>query len=195
MGSFYDGYREYRKSKRRYNASAASIPLLIILGVFLKSIIKLKYVMLALIVIAAIFGVIYLIKKEDDEETTTIDLDTMTSEMFALYCQRLLILNGFDKVRAANINGNGIDLLAEKDGEVFGIKCVIEEEGNEVDAHIIRSAKKGSKYFYCNNTVIITNRYFTTNSHALADSEEVLLWDRKELINNLLKNDKDIKII
>ncbi len=193
MSNSYGWYRKYRQNRRRYNLSAALLPILIVLSLVLKSVIKLKYILLILVVISLVCGVIYLLRKEDQPTQTTIDLDTMTPEMFVLYCQRLLILNGFEKVRKAATTNSGIDLLAEKEGSVFGIKCVIGTD--EVDAHIIRNAIRGSKYYCCGKTVVVTNRYFTTNSIELAKKEKVLLWDRRELIDNLLQNDKNIKVL
>ena len=59
-----------------------------------------------------------------------------------------------------------------------------------VDADSVRQAMAGSKYFCCDNVAIITNRDFTLNAKTLAQKENVILWNRQELINFLGKDER-----
>lgn len=145
----YDNYLQYRKNKRRYEIKAGAIPDLIFLAVLLKtvSLIKILFIILAIVLIIV---VCYKSMTSRSDKMTKIDLDSMNDEMFSLYCKRLLPLNQFKNVRSAK---NGIDTIGEKDGFVYGIKCIIKPNEELVDADTVRLALNGSKYYYCDKII------------------------------------------
>lgn len=185
----YDDYRQYRKNKRRYGIEAGAIPALIFFVALLKtvSLIRILFIILAIVLFIVMY---YKSITIHSDKKTQIDLDSMNDEMFSIYCKRLLSLNQFKNIRSAK---KGIDTIGEKDGFVYGIKCIIKQNEELVDADTVRLALNGSKYYYCDKTIIITNRHFSNNTIKLAEDFGVLLWNRKCLIE-LLQKDSCAKV-
>lgn len=53
----------------------------------------------------------------------------------------------------------------------------------------VQEAVVGKSYYHCDKVVVITNNYFTPSAKELAQSNDVILWDRdilKEKIKELM---------
>lgn len=184
----YDRYREYRQNRRRYEMSVGAIPAIFFLVILAKILPILKGIFILLIVGVVAF-VIYQLYKRKQPKTIKVELDELDKDVFEIYCMRLFELNDFINVRSAKLNINkGVDIIAEKDGESYAIKCIISPEGVNVDADSIRNILNGCKYFCCDKSAIITNRHFTSNAITLSQKENVILWDRQDLIEFLSKD-------
>lgn len=70
----------------------------------------------------------------------------------------------------------GIDVIATKNGIIIGIqaKCYTNKVGNAA----VQEAVAGKGYYSCDKVMVITNNYFTSSAKALAQSNNVVLWDR-----------------
>ena len=190
----YDRYRQYRKNRRRYEASVGAVPAIILLVILANILPMLKGIFICLIAGIVIY-VLYLLYRSHHPRTIKVELDNLDSGTFEKYCIKLFALNGFENVRSAKANSNkGIDIIAEKSGQSYGIKCVLASKDINVDADSIRQAMAGSRYFCCNKVAVITNRDFTLNAKELAQKEDVILWNRQEVISFLGK-DKQATVI
>ena len=192
MGSnnSYNRYRQYRKNRRRYEASVGAVPAVILLIILANVLPVLKWLFICVIVGIVIY-ILYLLYRTNNPRTIKVELDNLDSSTFETYCIKLFGLNDFVNVRSAKINSNkGIDIIAEKSGQSYGIKCVLANKDTNVDADNLRQAMAGSKYFCCDNVAIITNRDFTLNAKTLAQKENIILWNREELINFLGKDEQ-----
>lgn len=192
MGSnnSYNRYRQYRKNRRRYEASVGAVPAIILLVIFANVLPILKGLFICIIAGIVIY-VLYQLYRSHHPRTIKVELDNLDSNTFEKYCIKLFALNDFVNVRSAKINSNeGIDIIAEKSGQSYGIKCVLSNKDTNVDADSLRQAMVGSKYFCCDNVAIITNRDFTLNAKTLAQKENIILWNRQELINFLGKDEQ-----
>lgn len=192
MGSnnSYNRYRQYRKNRRRYEASVGAVPAIILL-VILANVLPLLRGVFICIIAGIVIYVLYQLYRSHHPRTIKVELDNLDSNTFEKYCIKLFGLNDFVNVRSAKTHSNkGIDIIAEKLGQSYGIKCVLSNKDTNVDADSLRQAMAGSKYFCCDNVAIITNRDFTLNAKTLAQKENIILWNRQELISFLGKDEQ-----
>lgn len=107
-------------------------------------------------------------------------VDYMDGYAFEHYCAALLAQNGYDNVEVTKgSRDQGIDVLAYKDGIKYGIqcKCYSSDIGNKA----VQEAFAGKAFYNCHVAVVLTNQHFTKSAKELAESNQVLLWDREKL--------------
>jgi hypothetical protein len=189
----YNRYRQYRKNRRRYEASVGAVPAIILL-VVLANILPILNWLFICIIAGIVIYILYQLYRSHHPRSIKVELDNLDENTFEKYCIKLFGLNDFVNVRSAKANSNkGIDIIAEKSRKSYGIKCVLANKDTNVDADSIRQAISGSKYFCCDNVAIITNRDFTLNAKSLAQKENIILWNRQELIK-FLGNDEQATV-
>lgn len=115
-----------------------------------------------------------------------ISIDKMTGIEFEEFCTKLLSLNGFiNVIHTGGPNDQGADIVATKDGikYVFQCKCYSSPLGNTP----VQEALAGKQFRKCHIGIVITNSTFTKGAIELADSTQIILWDKfklKELLYN-----------
>jgi HJR/Mrr/RecB family endonuclease len=77
----------------------------------------------------------------------------------------------------------GVDLIAKRDGTIVAIqaKCYSGTVGN----HAIMEAVAGARFYNANQCMVITNSTFTKTAIELARANNVILKDRKTLIEKI----------
>lgn len=119
-------------------------------------------------------------------DSNVINIDNMDGLYFEQFCAKLLLKNGFDSVEVTPGSGDqGIDIIAIKDGVKYGIqcKCYSSDIGNDA----VQEAFSGKSFYHCHIGAVLTNRFFTRSAVALAESNNILLWDRKHLLKLISK--------
>lgn len=114
------------------------------------------------------------------ENVSSINYDSMEGHDFEYFCADLLNHNGFRNVSVAQGSGDqGIDILAEKEGVLYGVqcKCYSSDIGNKA----VQEAFAGKTFYGCHVAAVLTNRHFTKSAIELAQVNKVLLWDREKL--------------
>ena len=81
----------------------------------------------------------------------------------------------------------GIDVIAEKNGRKIGIqtKCY----SSKVTNTAIQEAVAGIQHYRLDKGMVITNNWFTGSARELAQSNNIVLWDRnllKEKLNEII---------
>jgi hypothetical protein len=107
------------------------------------------------------------------------DIDLMNGLEFETFLSILFTKLGY-KVRQTKYTGDqGIDIVAEKNNIRLAVqaKCYAKQVNNAA----IQQVVAGSKHYNCDKTIVVTNNYFTKSAIELAESNNVLLWDRKIL--------------
>lgn len=118
------------------------------------------------------------------QKKTITDIDLMSGNEFEEFLREYFIGLGY-RCRLTKATGDqGIDLVASKDDTVIAIqaKCYSGTVGN----HAIMEAVAGTKYYKATRTMVITNSTFTKSAIELAKANNVILWDRKILIEKML---------
>lgn len=106
----------------------------------------------------------------------------LTGYEFEEFTKNLLIDNGFEKVIVTkSSNDYGADLTAVKDSIKYAIQC--KKYSNPVGINAIQEILGSKSLYNCHVAVVLTNNTFTPNAKKLADSNNILLWDRQKLID------------
>lgn len=117
-------------------------------------------------------------------KTTIFDIDLMTGLEFEQFVAKLFEKKGYT-VEVTKASGDqGIDVIAEKGGTKIGIqaKCYSSTVGNSA----VQEAVAGKQFYRCDKAMVITNNYFTPSAEELATANDVILWNRDTLSENLV---------
>jgi len=160
----------------------------------IKGLIQLWYVWLVLGIILIGKLIFYLLEKQKLAKSGISDVDSMYGKKFEKYLEVLFERLSYKVERTRYIGDYGADLVTQKNGQ----KTVIQAKRNKNNVGIkaIQEAVAAKGYYNCDKAMVVTNSYFTNQAKELAVKNGVELWDRKDLIRNLLKikEEGDIKI-
>lgn len=114
---------------------------------------------------------------------TLSDIDVMTGVEFENFLCDLFQNMGYFAQTTKSSGDQGIDLIVEKNGQKIGIqaKCYSGVVGNSA----IQEAVAGKNFYSCDKVMVITNSRFTKAAITLAKTNDVILWDRDMLKENL----------
>lgn len=122
---------------------------------------------------------------------TTIDsIDSLSGQDFEEFLYYLFLNLGFDVEKTKSSHDYGADLILK----VNNISIAVQSKlyfNHSVGSASVQEVYSSTKYYNTNAGVVITNSYFTKSAISLANSTNVILWDRNMLIN--LLNLKDIE--
>jgi hypothetical protein len=107
------------------------------------------------------------------------DTDFMNGYQFENFVAMLFNHFGYKTIVTPSSGDQGIDIIAEKDGERVGIqaKCY----SSAVTNSAIQEVSAGIVHYGCTKGIVVTNNNFTKSANALADSNQIILWDRQKL--------------
>ena len=127
-----------------------------------------------------------LTSSKTEKEIDIDDVDLMSGQEFEVFISLIFSKMGYcTKVTKAS-GDQGIDVIAEKNGKKIGIqaKCYSRQVSNSA----IQEVVAGIKYYNLDKAIVVTNNYFSKSAQELAQSNNVVLWDRsilKEKINEI----------
>lgn len=100
----------------------------------------------------------------------------MTGYEYEEKCARLLEAKGFSNVVVTPGSGDqGIDVLADKGKEKYGVQCKYYE--GTVGNKAVQEAYSGSKFYDCDVALVITNSTLTWPAKELAKKLGVMVWE------------------
>lgn len=106
----------------------------------------------------------------------------MDGFQFEYRCAELLRNRGFHKVSVTkSVGDQGIDVIAYKNGEKYGIQC--KYYTHTVGNKAVQEAYSGAGFYDCNHAVVMTNSTFSRAARELAEKLDV------ELMEGCLSND------
>ena len=123
------------------------------------------------------------LKSVEPNNLTIADIDGMNGQEFEKTIAGLFERKGYNVEITKGSGDQGIDIIARRAGKCIGIqaKCYTGAVGN----HAIMEAVGGMKYYDCDSCMVITNSTFTKSALELARVNDVELWNRTILIDNL----------
>lgn len=118
-----------------------------------------------------------------EKKVNILDIDLMTGVEFEKCIGDLFIRKGYSVSYTKTTRDQGIDVIAEKDGYKIGIqaKRYTESVGNSA----VQEAAAGKLYYSLDKVMVITNSTFTQAAIDLANANDIVLWDREVLKDNL----------
>lgn len=107
------------------------------------------------------------------------EIDSMTGLEFERYIAKLLNSQGYGAIRLTEEYDLGVDIIAHKDSQQWGIQ--VKRYSGLVKADAVRQVVTALKLYQCNKAMVITNSYFSNVAKSLADSNDCVLVDREGL--------------
>ena len=106
--------------------------------------------------------------------------ERMSGEEFEEYVKEILKRNGFQSLELTKRSGDyGVDILGKYQGESYAIQC--KKYAKPVGLAAVQQAYSGCQYYECDRAVVVTNHRFTAQAIALANTNQVELWDGQYL--------------
>lgn len=106
-------------------------------------------------------------------------VDTMDGLVFERYVVKLLKKRGFSAIKMTERYDYGVDIIAYKNGVVWGIQ--VKRYKGLVKAEAVRQVVTGLKKYRCDRAMVITNSSFSRVARDLATSNDCILIDRSAL--------------
>lgn len=141
------------------------------------------YILVGLGVIMAIIMVLAILKyRAEQRKIRALDIaaiDSMDPLDFEKYVARLLQYKGFSKVRLTERYDYGVDILAYKDGVMWGVQ--VKRYSSLVKAEAVRQVFTALVRYKCDRAMVVTNSTYSRPAHELAADNNCVLIDRGEL--------------
>jgi restriction system protein len=116
------------------------------------------------------------------------DIDEMTGIEFEQFLYFKFRKQGY-KVKTTPVSGDyGADLVVKKRREIMVIQA--KRYQRDVGIAAVQEVIGSIAYYNASKGMVITNSFFTPNAINLARANDVILWNRKELIHYMIKNHK-----
>ena len=135
-----------------------------------------------ILVAAVVMSIMIWVSWNNHRKTRAIQLsgvDVMDGFVFEKYVVQLLKKQGYTHVRLTEKYDLGIDVIAHKDGEIWGIQ--VKRNRGKCKAISVRQAVTALTHYNCTRAMVITNSTFTGAAKQLAASNNAVLIDRPQL--------------
>ena len=111
------------------------------------------------------------------------DMDLMSGQEFEGAIADIFKKMGYKVALTPITKDQGVDIIAERGEMRLGIqtKCYTGKVGNAAIQEIVA----GKNYYKLNRCMVVTNSTFTTSAIELAKANNVILWDRRILIEKV----------
>jgi len=116
------------------------------------------------------------------------EVDKMSGTDFEMFLSGLFSKLGYKVQHTGRIGDLGSDLIIEKGGVRIAVQAKRYKENVGPDA--IREVNTVIRPRNCTLGMVVTNSYYTNEAKYLAKQNDITLWDRDDLVNNILKAQK-----
>jgi len=113
------------------------------------------------------------------------DVDFMNGSDFEHFVALLFTKMGYETTVTKGSGDQGIDVIAEKNNVKIGIqaKCYAGSVSNSA----IQEVVAGAQHYGCDKSIVVTNNVFSKSAIELAQSNNVILWDRTILKDKIIE--------
>ncbi|SDC00764.1 Restriction endonuclease [Pelagirhabdus alkalitolerans] len=122
-------------------------------------------------------------EEEMSKEITINDIDLMSGYDFEGIVGKLFEKMDYVVEITKSSGDQGVDVIANKYNHSIGIQTKL--YSRPVNNNAVQEVVAGLKYYKLSKGYVITNNYFTDSAIKLAESNNIVLWDRDELIDKL----------
>ncbi|HEY5557799.1 restriction endonuclease [Acetobacterium sp.] len=129
------------------------------------------------------------IKKNQQEaklkSSGILDIDQFDGKTFETYLRVVFKERGYKVLQTSYTKDFGADLVIQKDK----IKTVVQAKRykSNVGIKAVQEVVASIKHYKCDKAIVVTNSHYTKAAIELAKSNDVELWNREILINELVK--------
>lgn len=112
------------------------------------------------------------------------EIDQMNGKTFEKYLEVLFKKLGYQVERTRYVGDYGADLVVRKNG----IKTIIQAKRYKKNVGIkaVQEAVAAKGYYKCDESMVVTNSFYSKQAIELAKANHVKLWNRNDLVNALL---------
>ena len=108
------------------------------------------------------------------------EIDLMTGYEFEEFVGELFSDMGYLTTITKSSGDQGIDIIAEKNNVSFGIQA--KKYTGSVGNKAVQETVAGLNHYGLKRGIVLTTSHFTKSAIQLAESNDILLWDRDKLI-------------
>lgn len=153
----------------------------------LRALWEIKYVFLFFFLLYLLPRVILIYRRHKEDkrlkECGIEEIDRFSGETFERYLRVIFQSKGYTVKMTKKSHDYGADLIISKNGETIAVQA--KRYRNKVGIKAIQEAVASMKVYSCNRTMVITNSYYTKSALELARANQVELWNRTRLIQEL----------
>lgn len=116
-------------------------------------------------------------------EARVVDIDTMPGEIFEMYLRRHFQSVGY-RVDMTPVSGDyGADLVLDRGEERVVVQ--VKRYRGRVGPKAVQEVAAARAHYRASRAIVVTNSVYTENARTLAKENDVELWDRRTLIEEL----------
>jgi len=116
------------------------------------------------------------------------EVDKMSGTDFEIFLSSLFSKLGYKVQHTGKTGDLGSDLVIEMGGARIAVQAK-RYEGN-VGPDAVREVNTVMRPRNCASGMVVTNSYYTSEAKYLAKQNNIALWNRNDLVNNILKSQK-----
>lgn len=113
------------------------------------------------------------------------EIDAMSGTDFERFLAGFFSKLGYHVEHTGHIADLGVDLILKKDGKRIALQAK-RYQGN-VGPDAVREVVTVLKPRNCESGMVVTNSYYTEEAKMLARANDIVLWNRNDLVNTILK--------
>lgn len=117
-----------------------------------------------------------------------LEVDKMSGRKFEEYLQSLLIAKGYNVQLTPASGDYGADLVLSSKGKKIIVQA--KRYKSKVGVKAVQEIASAKSYYKADECWVITNNFFTEQAKKLAISNQVMLIDRKQLMNLMIQEKK-----
>lgn len=110
------------------------------------------------------------------------EIDAMKGNEFESFLKAHFETQGYKVSLTPQTNDYGADLVLKKNGFVTVVQA--KRYKNKIGNKAIQEIIGAKGYYNADSCLVITNSFYTSNANKLAQANNVVLWDRNDLIVN-----------
>jgi restriction system protein len=145
----------------------------------------------AFIVIMLLIRVgVYIYKSQRLAKSGIADIDKLSGKDFEQYLEIFFRKLGYQVKRTPYHGDYGADLVLRKGDEKTVVQ--VKRYNRSVGVKAVQEAVTSKEYYHGDKAMVVTNNYFSRQARTLAKANQVVLWDRDDLVSRLLSS-KEVK--
>lgn len=125
-------------------------------------------------------------EKYSKDIITIHDIDTMSGIDFEIFLKNLFTKLNYEVNLTKTTGDQGADLIIKKFDKLIIVQA--KRYSTTVSNKAVQEAVAAINFYNANSAMVITNNYFTKSATELANANNVELWDRDKLIEQLSLN-------
>jgi restriction system protein len=151
----------------------------------LKGMLQFWFIGVILLGMVAVKIVLMIAEKKRLAKSGINEIDVMDGKTFEKHLEVFFQKLGYKVERTRYIGDFGADLVVAATGRKIAVQA--KRHKGKVGVKAIQEAVASKGYYECEEAMVVTNSFFTNQARTLAVKNNVALWDRKDLVRNLLR--------